>query len=170
MTFVWGFHSADFDDNGQTDIQDLDRLVSEVAHGAHRTLFDLTGDGMVDRQDIERWLVQAGSVNLPSGDPYSIGDANLDGFVDVSDFNIWNTHKFTNTGKWSWGDFNADGVTDVSDFNEWNVNTFVSAAARPFPVPAPSGTPSLWLGVTSLLIRRSPRTLSQGRPIERSPH
>ena len=152
-TFVWGMNPADFDDNGLTDIHDLDRLVSEVANGNHGSLFDLTGDGKVDRDDVGEWLIQAGNTNLPSGAAYSFGDANLDGVVDVSDFNIWNGRKFTSTGKWSWGDFNADGVSDVSDFNEWNVNKFRSATAGAEPVPEPSGTVWLWLAATAVLIR-----------------
>ena len=31
------------------------------------------------------------------GSPYKVGDANLDGAVDVSDFNIWNGAKFTSS-------------------------------------------------------------------------
>ena len=35
--------------------------------------------------------------NLASGNSYLMGDANLDGVVDVSDFNAWNSNKFTST-------------------------------------------------------------------------
>ncbi len=69
----------------------------------------------------------AGAANLASGNPYLVGDANLDGVVDVSDFNLWNAHKFTTTAQWTKGDFNADGFTDVSDFNLWNTNKFKTA-------------------------------------------
>ena len=55
-----------------------------------------------------------------------MGDANLDGRVDVSDFNLWNNNKFQ-TGTWSSGDFTCDGVVDVSDFNVWNNNNFTIA-------------------------------------------
>ncbi|MEM7316345.1 MAG: hypothetical protein AAF497_24700, partial [Planctomycetota bacterium] len=59
-----------------------------------------------------------------------LGDANLDGAVDVSDFNLWNSNKFQPGVGWAQGDFNGDGVGDVSDFNIWNVNKF-RIATRP---------------------------------------
>jgi hypothetical protein len=41
-----------------------------------------------------RWLSLAGAANLPSGNAYLPGDATLDGFVDGSDFGIWNANQF----------------------------------------------------------------------------
>ena len=35
-----------------------------------------------------------------------LGDANLDGQVDVTDFNLWNSHKFSDSLAWDDGDFN----------------------------------------------------------------
>ncbi len=58
------------------------------------------------------------------------GDANSDGFVDVSDFNIWNSNKFQTGTHWGSADFNGDGSTDVSDFNVWNSNKFTSGIPR----------------------------------------
>lgn len=58
------------------------------------------------------------------------GDFNLDGFVDVSDFNIWNSHKFTNSNLWADGDANFDGVVDGQDFNIWNANKFTSGGYK----------------------------------------
>ena len=58
---------------------------------------------------------QGGIANLPIADTFIPGDANLDGSVDVSDFNLWNQNKFTELAAWSAGDFNADGIVDVSD-------------------------------------------------------
>ena len=36
-------------------------------------------------------------VRLTGGNPFLEGDANLDGSVDVSDFNAWNGNKFTSS-------------------------------------------------------------------------
>ncbi|MEM7477703.1 MAG: RHS repeat-associated core domain-containing protein [Planctomycetota bacterium] len=47
-------------------------------------------------------------------------DFNLDGVVDVSDFNIWNANKFK-YGDHSQGDANGDGVIDTSDRNLYNM-------------------------------------------------
>ena len=83
------------------------------------------GDGSVDQADLDAWLAEAGANELASGNPYIAGDANLDGFVDASDFNIWNGNKFTE-GDWTNGDFNHDGFVDVGDFNVWNSNKFTN--------------------------------------------
>ncbi len=120
---------CDFDDDGDCDIDDIDTLIGEIAAGTNDVAFDLTGDSLVDLADRDQWLVDAGARNLPSGNPYLLGDANLDGVVDTSDFNIWNQNKFTSVAAWSAGDFNADGVVDTSDFNIWNTNKFTSSDA-----------------------------------------
>ena len=126
-TFVWGITPADFNDDGQLDIGDLDRLMTEVSGGSHRSLFDLTQDGIVDLEDIRQWLADAGAANLPSGNPYLFADANLDGVVDGQDFIVWNGSKFSSSGRWSEGEFNGDGVVDGQDFILWNGNKFTSS-------------------------------------------
>ena len=82
------------------------------------------------------------------------GDANGDGFVDVSDFNIWNANKLTNAAGYRRGDFNADQVIDVSDFNIWNANKFRSVAVVPEPGQ------SLWAFIGVVVLRRFGRRLS----------
>ena len=126
---------ADFNGDGFLNSVDIDALVGQIAAGTNATSFDLNGDGLVNLTDRDRWLSVAGAVNLPSGNAYRFGDANLDGVVDGSDFNLWNANKFTAQAKWSKGDFNADGFVDGSDFNIWNANKFTSAAGlRPTTV------------------------------------
>ncbi len=66
------------------------------------------------------------------------GDANLDGVVDVSDFNRWNEHRFTGGTFWSSGDFNGDSITDVADFNLWNNNKFRGGPFLRLPDERPS--------------------------------
>ena len=143
--------SGDFDGNGHFDCADIDRLVEEVVAMTNNASFDLTGDGMVNLHDVDAWLSEAGANELPSGQPYLPGDANLDGSVDVSDFNRWNANKFSSTAAWCRGDFNADGVTDVSDFNVWNVHKF-AASDRVLAVPEPAAgglfvVVMAWLGM-----------------------
>ena len=93
VTFVWGTVPADFDDNGSLSIEDLDRLVAAIAVGGHPDLFDLNADGLVNLADRDQWLAVAGETNLASGNPYLVGDANLDGTVDGQDFLAWNDNK-----------------------------------------------------------------------------
>jgi hypothetical protein len=119
--------SGDFDSDGDFDCDDIDALVVEIVAGTHQVTFDMTGDNLVDLADRDAWLAAAGAHNLPSGNPYLHGDANLDGSVDGSDFGVWNANKFTGVAAWCSGDFTADGVVDGSDFGIWNAHKFQSA-------------------------------------------
>ncbi|MEM8681600.1 MAG: hypothetical protein AAGF97_19815, partial [Planctomycetota bacterium] len=88
--------------------------------------------------------------HLPSGNPYLLGDANLDGIVDGQDFLIWNANKFTNTDHWCSADFTADGVVDGQDFLVWNANKFTSSDQVIATVPEP--TFMGWLSGLVLLV------------------
>jgi hypothetical protein len=83
----------------------------------------------VNLADRDAWLVEGGAQNpaQTGGNPFLLGDANLDGFVDGSDFGIWNANKFTANAAWCSGDFSADGFVDGSDFGVWNSNKFTSS-------------------------------------------
>ncbi len=123
--------TCDFTGDGDCDGADLDLMQSLgpiapgiPAVGSER--FDLNSDGTIDLIDRDQWLTEAATVNGWAS-PYKLGDANLDGFVDVSDFNSWNASKFTADLLWSRGNFNADGFVDVSDFNAWNANVFTNS-------------------------------------------
>jgi hypothetical protein len=141
---------GDFDADGMLDCDDIDALGAAIRAGSSDAQFDLDGNGAVDSADYGYWVTNImGTV---------IGDANLDGRTDVSDFNIWNANKFTNSTGWCTGDFNGDGQTDVSDFNLWNSNKFTSAAASsavPAAVPEPTGQILVLLAIAfmSLMVR-----------------
>lgn len=122
---------CDFDGDGTCGVGDLDLmlaigpLVDGVAVDPSNVAFDLNGDGQVDGADVQEWLALAAESN-GFGAAYHFGDTNLDGLVDVSDFNAWNQNKFSASTSWSQGDFNFDGVVDASDFNLWNGSKFTS--------------------------------------------
>ncbi len=119
---------GDFDGDGLWNCRDIDLLIANLAAGEADFSFDLNNDGLVDLHDRDAWLQIAAAQNgLPAS--YLVGDANLDGVVDTSDFNLWNVHKFTATAAWCSGDFNADGLVDTSDFNLWNINKYTETAA-----------------------------------------
>ena len=126
---------GDFNGDGLFDCMDVNALTTDIASGNNTASFDLTGDGFVNGDDLDQWLADAGAENNASGGAYLVGDANLDGSVDVSDFNVWNTNKFTANSNWCEGDFNADGSVDVSDFNLWNTNKFNSSDVQSVPEP-----------------------------------
>ncbi len=131
--------SCDLNDDGLCNIADIDLMHSlgNLANGitaAGSESFDLNGDGTIDLLDRDLWLADAAAENGLSSS-YLAGDANLDGLVDVSDFNIWNSNKFQPTSLWSLANFNGDEAVDVSDFNAWNSNKFQSSDAVAVPEP-----------------------------------
>ena len=65
-----------------------------------------------------------------------LGDANLDGEVDGTDFMVWRDHRFTSGNSWATGDFNGDGFVDGRDLFIWNAHKFMIAAPS-LPVPEP---------------------------------
>lgn len=94
------------------------------------------------------------------------GDANLDGTVNLSDFNAL-ASSFGQSGKfWSNGDFNYDGTVNLSDFNLLAANFGLSASgtgvtpedwatlAAAVPEPTAIGFASI-VAATTLLRRRS---------------
>ena len=145
---------GDFDGNGLFECADIDALVANVAAGGGTLSFDLTGDGLVNFDDVTEWLALAGDANLPSGTPYLPGDANLDGNVDGTDFGIWNANKFDAVNAWCLGDFNADGNADGSDFGIWNIHKFTSADSSLSAVPEPHGLAVLMGLAVGILGRR----------------
>lgn len=148
---------ADLNRDGHVDVADLDLVVEDIAAGLNTPVFDLSGDGRVDSKDLLEWRTLGGTANLPIADRYLEGDANLDGAVDVSDFNIWNENKFSTNAAWSAGDFNADGSVDVSDFNIWNDNKFRRAGLPPATVPEPGCLTLLLSGLAALFyVRQRP--------------
>ena len=143
--------TGDFNADGVFDCADIDPLVLEIAAGTNSAEFDLTGDGLVDGDDLTEWLA-VGATENGFDTPYRDGDFNLDGTVDVSDFNIWNNGKFTASTGWCSGDGNADGFVDVTDFNLWNANKFTSSDVA--AVPEPSALAMLAFGLIAFLRRR----------------
>ena len=95
-----------------------------------------------------------------------LGDANLDGLVNGSDFNILAANFNQSITGWDQGDFNYDGLVNASDFNELAANfnqgvslpavaiteslaapavasTITTAAASSTPTVAVSSTPTV---------------------------
>ncbi len=117
---------GDLNGDGVVDATDVDQLCAALAANSTDPRYDLNGDGSVGAADGEELVFNIMGM-LP-------GDANFDGLVDTSDFNIWNNHKFS-SGCYTEGDFNFDGLIDTSDFNMWNVNKFTSL--RPIGLEMP---------------------------------
>ena len=152
-----GVVDGDFNSDGFYNCADVDQLVVQIVSGNNDVGFDLTSDGLVNGDDLSAWLVEGGANNPAATGvaPFLVGDANLDGVVDVPDFNVWNSSKFTVNPAWCSGDFNADGVVDVPDFNLWNAAKFTSSAGNPATVPEPAwGLSWLLWGLMAVCWRR----------------
>ncbi len=132
--------AGDFDGNGLFECADINALNAAISLASSDLTFDLNSDGQVSVADQDVWLANAGGVLLGAGKRFLHGDADLNGQVDISDYNAWNAHKFTADVAWCAGDFNADGFVDTADYNTWNANRFRTSAR---PVPEPGG-PHLW--------------------------
>ena len=110
---------GDFNLDGALDCADIDMLTMAVASGMNDPAFDVTGEGVLNYNDVVVWVESIKGTLL--------GDADLDFTVDGGDFLTWNAFKFTSGTAWCSGDFNADGDTDGADFLIWNDNKFQSA-------------------------------------------
>ena len=151
---------ADFNADLVSDIDDINLLLSEgpVSTGVAVTLgqneqFDLTGDGLIDNQDVDLWLSNA-AANNGLASPYKRGDANLDGVVDGADFLQWNANRFSVSSQWDHGDFTGDGTVDGLDFAQWNAVKFTSSdTLAAVPEPQIGMLSMLMLGLVGLLRR-----------------
>lgn len=133
---------ADINDDAKFDCRDVDVLVQGIAAGNHDATLDLTGDGLVDAADLDQWLSIAGEQSHADGAAYQMGDANLDGIVDVSDFNILNTNRGRSLAGWCGGDIDANGEVGDGDFAVWNANKFgASVQSRNVTIPEPGQLP-----------------------------
>ena len=106
---------GDFNDDGFWDCTDINMLTAATASGLNDPAFDMNGDGVVDGifdamdvdNDIVAWLERAGledTQSVTGGNPFVVGDANLDGFNDGQDFIQWNNGKFTENTDWCGND------------------------------------------------------------------
>ncbi|HEY6563551.1 MAG TPA: CRTAC1 family protein, partial [Pirellulaceae bacterium] len=154
---------CDLDLNGLCNITDLNQLLGQgpVATGLTVTpgvndRLDLTGDGLINLNDRDAWLAGA-AIENGFASPYKLGDANLDGLVDGSDFNLWNSRKFTTTLAWHDGNFNGDTVVDGTDFNSWNANKFTASDRVSLVPEMQAGWVALVSVLSSLGFGRNPR-------------
>ena len=120
---------ADFNNDGLSDVQDIDALSIAVIEGGDPEIFDLNGDGIISRADVDEWLSLAAGNNQFSS-PFLVGDSNLDGTVNAVDLNALKLNWKSNVIGWSKGDFNTNGVVDAKDLNmlalQWRKSIIVA--------------------------------------------
>ncbi len=171
------YPGPDLDGDGDADCDDINALTASIASQTYVASYDMNLDGVLNHLDLLRWLCKAGSMNLGPGLSYRVGDANLDGVVDGTDFGYWNANRFSVNSQWCAGDFNADGMVDGLDYGLWNANKFQGAIPCN-PVPRPGGGsagPANTCGVvaspasTAVEHGASVKTAAAGDPVPWSP-
>ncbi len=145
---------GDFNGNGELDLEDIDILTAQSAAGTNLPQYDLTGDDLVDGEDVKLW---AKSKDIG----YTwIGDANFDGQFNTGDFvQVLGAGKYEDlnaTAVWSEGDWNGDGAFDTGDLvaalsdGGYEIGPRTDVAA----VPEPGSLLLLLLGLIGLAARR----------------
>lgn len=157
--------AGDFSGDTLLSCEDLEQIAREIHAGRNSPRFDINGDDHVDGFDVVTWLAKAGAFNLPDHRSYSFGDANLDGFVDGVDFNLWHLNRGKLDATWCDGDFTIDGRVDEADFAVWNANRFSPANTAAVPTPEPG---SQFLMILAIAVLRTATCLYAEGVTERS--
>ena len=100
---------------------DMDLLSAEIYErrgmAPSDPQFDLTGDGIVDLADQNEFLSLA-AIDNGFAEPYSIGDAHLDGFVNAADLmQLALNWQIGDRVGWTGADFNLDSEVNAMDLN-----------------------------------------------------
>lgn len=127
---------ADFNFDGRVDNLDLDIIGGNVAGGSSDPMFDMNGDSLINRLDIDHIVADL------LGTFY--GDANLNCSVSIGDLTIL-AENFNQPGGWAKGDFTGNGIISIGDLTLLAENfgngepligdSFVSANLSAVPLP-----------------------------------
>lgn len=140
--------TGDFNMDNVLSLLDVNALTSRF--NGTDLWYDLTGDNVVNRSDLENL------VRTKIGTEF--GDANLDHQVSLADYNVLASH-FGVTGSWKWqdGDFNGDGKVSFADYQLLEAGFGFGGATGTLPgapVPEPVTASLLVLGSLALVRRR----------------
>lgn len=148
---------CDFDGDGSLGIGDLNLLSAEIKAGTNGAGFDVNGDGAVNSADLKEFVEGPDKLNT------YLGDANLDGEFNSSDFvAVFTAGEYedaeTMNSTWAEGDWNGDGDFNSSDFvAAFSAGGYELGPRQPAgaaTVPEPVSGAMLTLGLVSLLAFR----------------
>ena len=150
--------SCDFDDNFVCDVADLDLLMQAFGTSNERFNLDASND-VIDEGDRDAWLIDVGTSLF--GEPFKLGDTNLDGIINVTDLNVLGVNWLADDAAgWSGGGFNGDRRVDSQDLNPVGVNW--QSDIRPAMATVPEPQLSWFVIAILLLTARSLRVLRPG--------
>ena len=139
--------SCDFDDNFACDFTDVDLLIEAFGTSNERFNLDSSND-IIDEGDRDAWLIDVGTSQF--GEPFKLGDTNLDGLVNATDLNVLGQNWLAdNTAGWSAGDFNGDRLVDSQDLNPVGINWQSDIRPAMATVPEPQLS---WLVLATLAV------------------
>jgi hypothetical protein len=101
-------HRGDVDSSGAADAADVNALYAHF--GTNTWLYDINADGTVNLADVTSIVTQVFRT--------AMGDFNLDGVVDNSDYLIWSSNLGSGT-LYTLGDANLNGIVDAADYTVW---------------------------------------------------
>ncbi len=131
--------TCDFDGNRSCDLDDINRLMTQIAGGDHNIRFDLNNDSRVSNGDHDQWLKLAAQ-ERGLREAYLVGDSNLNGMVGPEDLNALGRHWQRGSHLWSAGNFTGGNVNSA-DLNALALNWRKSIRTPPAAnavVPEPS--------------------------------
>jgi hypothetical protein len=142
---IFRLRTADVNYDGTIDAQDIDSLAAEAQKppASRSKWFDLNNDGVVNFSYNTTGTASDSDYLIREVLDTKYGDANLDGEVDVVDFDLLSQGIVANGAKtgWKFGDFNGMGGPgpDVVDFDIFAQNYLsgsgASLAAESFRTP-----------------------------------
>ena len=104
---------GDFNNDDQLNATDIDLLYAAIGTATGTDEMDLNGDSLVDSLDVTELVENRIGTRF--------GDINLDGSVNLTDFNVM-AATFDSLGEnagngWNRGNFDGDTDIDLTDFN-----------------------------------------------------